>query len=298
RHPVMASIQKALGILRNMPRVCLANIAPMPGAGKTRKNRRGRNSGGRKRGMGDKGQGGRVSGLPRLGFEGGQTPLYLRVPLEKHYNKDNHLKRQYPPLSLIQLQRLIDLGRIDTSQPIDLPVICNQHIMTVDPFKRHFGVHLTDEGAECFKAKVHIEVQWADVTAIAAIERNGGKITTRFFDLPCLHALVNPLNYFKMGTPIPRCRYPPNDALEYYTCASYRGYLADPEEVETHRQWLANYTGYKLPSKDTYETELMQMKKHNRQIFYGLEPGWVVNLADKCILKPKSEELRTFYQSQ
>lgn len=37
--------------------------------------------------------------------------------------------------------------------------------------------------------------------------------------------------------------------------------------------------------------------KDPRQIFYGLQPGWVVNLEDKVILKPKDPELREHYAS-
>ena len=39
---------------------------------------------GRKCGRGDKGQGQRGT-LPRLGFEGGQTPFYLKIPKEPYY---------------------------------------------------------------------------------------------------------------------------------------------------------------------------------------------------------------------
>lgn len=35
------------------------------------------------------------------------------------------LRRQYLPLSLFDIQRMIDLNRLDVSQPIDLATICN-----------------------------------------------------------------------------------------------------------------------------------------------------------------------------
>ena len=38
-------------------------------------------------------------------------------------------------------------------------------------------------------------------------------------------------------------------------------------------------------------------RKDPRQIFYGLWPGWVVNLRDKTIIKPKDRELVEFYAS-
>lgn len=38
------------------------------------------------------------------------------------------------------------------------------------------------QGADTFKAKVNIEVQLASELAIAAIEKNGGVVTTAFYD--------------------------------------------------------------------------------------------------------------------
>lgn len=40
----------------------------------------------------------------------------------------------------------------------------------------------SQQGADTFKAKINIEVQMASELAIAAIERNGGVITTAFYD--------------------------------------------------------------------------------------------------------------------
>lgn len=55
------------------------------------------------------------------------------------------LRRQYPPLSLGQLQTMIDTDRIDVTKPIDLATICNSGLYTFVPDMKEFGVHLTDE---------------------------------------------------------------------------------------------------------------------------------------------------------
>lgn len=55
------------------------------------------------------------------------------------------LRRQYPPLSLMQLQRFIDLGRVDPSQPIDLTQLCNSGLFSIQVDQKHFGVNLTEE---------------------------------------------------------------------------------------------------------------------------------------------------------
>ena len=39
---------------------------------------------------------------------------------------------------------------------------------------------------------MNLEVQWASESSIAAIERNGGVITTAYFDFNSVRALVNP----------------------------------------------------------------------------------------------------------
>ncbi len=53
--------------------------------------------------------------------------------------------RQYLPISLRTLQRLIDLRRINPSKPIDLPVLCNTKLFSIQPDQRQFGLQLTDE---------------------------------------------------------------------------------------------------------------------------------------------------------
>jgi hypothetical protein len=55
------------------------------------------------------------------------------------------------------------------------------------------------QGANNFKAKVNIEVQWASEPVIAAIERNGGVITTAYYDVHSLWAVINPQKFFKKG---------------------------------------------------------------------------------------------------
>lgn len=54
-------------------------------------------------------------------------------------------RRQYHPLSLQRLQYLIDLGRVDPTQPIDLTQLTNARGVTVQPLKRDYGVQLVEE---------------------------------------------------------------------------------------------------------------------------------------------------------
>jgi large subunit ribosomal protein L15 len=229
--------------------------------------------------------------------KGFKTPFYMRVPIENYY-KGIQNKRQYPPFSLYQLQLCIDNQRLDPSEPIDLTTLCKTYTYSLDTFDTHFGVHLTDQGMDIFKAKVNIEVQHAKEQVIAAIERNGGMITTAYFDKLSVTALSDPQKFFLKGIPIPKRFLPPPDCLEYYTDPKNRGYLADPEKVAEERFLLAQKYGYQLPdvSKDPM-AKMLTLRKDPRQVFYGLEPGWVVNLKDREILKPSNELLQKYYQS-
>lgn len=100
------------------------------------------------------------------------------------------------------------------------------------------------------------------------------------------------------GIAIPRRMLPPMDCLEYYSSAATRGYLADPEKVSWERLVLSQKYGYVLPKiEEDPDYEMLTLRKDPRQIFYGLEPGWVVSLRDKAILKPTSDYLKEFYAS-
>jgi len=228
-----------------------------------------------------------------VGYEGGYIPFYLKIPIENYYHNHKH-RRQYPPLTLFQLQLMVDMKAIDAEEPIDLTTICNTNYYRIDPKFNHFGVNLIDEGINEFKAKVNIEVQYAKEPVIAAIERNGGVITTAYYDINSVFALHRPMDFFQKGEPIPKRMLPPEDAIEYYTDPKNRGYLADPQKVEEERQILAQKYGYQLA--DHSRNPIMNIRKDPRQVFFGLEPGWVVNLKDKQILAPTDPDLIQYYR--
>lgn len=199
-------------------------------------------------------------------------------------------------MTLLELQKLIDRNRVDISKPIDIASLIKSGLYTLNPDQKHFGVNLTDDGADIFAAKINIEVQWASEQVIAAIEKNGGVITTAYYDPHSLFILKNPQRFFETGQAIPRRMIPPPDAIEFYTSAATRGYLADPEKISQERLKLSQKYGYTLPNLESDpQYEMLTDRKDPRQIFFGLQPGWVINLKDECILKPKDEELLQFY---
>lgn len=106
---------------------------------------------------------------------------------------------------------------------------------------------------------------------------------------------TNLQTFFKPGEPIPKRQLPPVDKLDYYTNPKFRGYLADPDKIAEERLILAQKYGYELPDLNDEKQFIYKIKKDPRQIFYGLQPGWVVNLRDKEILAPVDKDLVQFY---
>ncbi|XP_034945687.1 39S ribosomal protein L15, mitochondrial [Chelonus insularis] len=283
----------ALKMLKSLPRVSLGNLRANPGTLTRSKRGRGQH-GGDKHGAGNKGCGQRQKwSLPGFGTD--SWPFHLRFGREPYY-KGFHLRRQYPPLSLHQLQMFIDTNRVDVTKPIDLGIIMNTGLFSMETNDNHAGIHLTIEGADIFKAKVNIEVQWTSEPVIAAIEKNGGTITTAFYDRISLDILRDTTKFFARGEPIPRRFLPPLDCLEFYSNPATRGYLADPQKVSYERLVLAQKYGYELPKlEDDPLYDMLTLRKDPRQIFYGLSPGWIVSVKDKVILKPTADYLKEYY---
>lgn len=98
-----------------------------------------------------------------------------------------------------KLQLLIDTNAVPVNEPIDMGTLCRTNEYHIDPKDNHYGVHLTDEGIDLFKAKVNIEVQYASEHVIAAVERNGGVITCAYYDIFSVACLSDPQSFFKKG---------------------------------------------------------------------------------------------------
>jgi large subunit ribosomal protein L15 len=147
----------------------LNELRDNPGAAKTSKRvGRGIGSGkGKTAGSGHKGQKAR-SGVAIKGFEGGQMPLYRRLP-KRGFN--NIFRANYTEVTLGRLQAAIDSGKLDAKKPIDA-----QAMRAAGLFKQQRdGVRLLATGE--LSAKVDITVAGATKGAQAAVEKAGGKVT-------------------------------------------------------------------------------------------------------------------------
>ncbi|MGA0346483.1 MAG: 50S ribosomal protein L15 [Alphaproteobacteria bacterium] len=146
----------------------LNQIAETKGSRKPKKRvGRGPSSGlGKTAGKGQKGQKSR-SGVALAGFEGGQMPLYRRLPKRGF---TNIFRKRYREINLNRVQSAIEAGKIDVSKPIDLSVMQSAGLLKTP----RDGVRLLARGT--LNSKVTIEVSGASKSAIDAVEKAGGKV--------------------------------------------------------------------------------------------------------------------------
>ena len=146
----------------------LNEIRDNEGARKSRKRvARGIGSGsGKTGGRGVKGQKSR-SGVAVNGFEGGQMPIYRRLP-KRGFN--NPFAKEYAVVNLDTIQKAVDAGKLNAEE-ISVEALKSAGIIN----KTLDGVRLLARGA--ITSKVNVTVNSASKAAVAAVEKAGGKVT-------------------------------------------------------------------------------------------------------------------------
>lgn len=146
----------------------LNEIKDNEGARKSRKRvARGIGSGsGKTGGRGQKGQKSR-SGVAVNGFEGGQMPIYRRLPKRGFKNP---FAKEFAVVNLDTIQKAVDAGKLNAAD-INIDALVNAGIIG----KRLDGVRLLARGA--ITSNVNISVNSASKAAVAAVEKAGGKVT-------------------------------------------------------------------------------------------------------------------------
>jgi large subunit ribosomal protein L15 len=154
----------------------LNELRDNPGARlKSKRLGRGIGSGkGKTSGKGVKGQKAR-EGVALNGFEGGQLPIYRRLPKRGFHN---HFRKTYAPVNLAALDAAINSGKIDHSQPITEVTLYAAGLASNDKD----GVRLLGEGK--ISRAITITVSGASATARAAVEQAGGSVTTTVASKP------------------------------------------------------------------------------------------------------------------
>lgn len=137
--------------------------------GKKKRVGRGPGSGkGKTAGRGIKGQKSR-SGVALNGYEGGQMPLYMRLP-KRGFNKPN--RKSYAVINLGLIQKFIDSKKLDASKEINEDLLLETGIVR----RKLDGVRVLAKGTAT--SKLNILVTGASKAAVDAVEKLGGVLKT------------------------------------------------------------------------------------------------------------------------
>ena len=117
-------------------------------------------------GRGVKGQKSR-SGVAINGFEGGQMPIYRRLP-KRGFN--NIFKSDYVVVSVARLQAAVDAGKLDAKVTIDAVALKAAGVIR----RVKDGVRLLSDDE--ISAKLTLEVAGASKSAVEKIEKAGGSV--------------------------------------------------------------------------------------------------------------------------
>ena len=121
---------------------------------------------GKTSGKGHKGQKSRSGGASRY-FEGGQMPIYRRLPKRGFKNPG---RADYAVINLDTLQRAVDAGKLDSSATIDADVLVKAKVLR----RAKDGVRVMARGE--LKAALTLDVAGASKAAIEAVAKAGGKL--------------------------------------------------------------------------------------------------------------------------
>lgn len=147
----------------------LNELRDNPGA-RTARKRLGRGIGsglGKTAGKGHKGAKARTSNPKPRYFEGGQMPLYRRLPKRGFKNPT---RASYAEVNIGRVQAAIEAGRLDPGKTIDAEALIAAGLVR----RALDGIRLLGQGE--IKAAITIEVAGASKGAVAAIEQAGGKV--------------------------------------------------------------------------------------------------------------------------
>lgn len=139
----------------------LSNLRPAEGSKHSNNFRRGRGHGsgnGKTAGKGHKGQKAR-SGAPRIGFEGGQMPLYRRLPKRGFKNRN---RKEIVGINISALEVFDNGSTVDVQALIDRGIVKNPRD----------GVKILGNGE--FTKKLNVKADAFSASAMEKIQALGG----------------------------------------------------------------------------------------------------------------------------
>ncbi|MCP1200697.1 50S ribosomal protein L15 [Notoacmeibacter sp. MSK16QG-6] len=146
----------------------LNELSPKEGSVKDR-TRVGRGIGsgkGKTGGRGVKGQKSR-SGVSVAGFEGGQMPIYRRLPKRGF---TNIFAKKFNEVSVERIQKAIDAGKLEKGATVDVDALLKAGVVR----RKRDGVRLLGNGE--IKDGITLEVNYATKSAAEKVEKAGGSV--------------------------------------------------------------------------------------------------------------------------
>jgi large subunit ribosomal protein L15 len=121
---------------------------------------------GKTSGRGVKGQSSR-SGVAINGFEGGQMPIYRRLPKRGFKNP---FSKSFNEISVGKVQEAIDSGRLDGKKAVTIEALVEAGLIR----RAKDGVRILGSGE--IKSKVSFDIAGASKSAIEKVEKAGGSV--------------------------------------------------------------------------------------------------------------------------
>ena len=218
-------------------------------------------------GRGHKGQKARSGGSIPHGFEGGQTKLFKLLP-KRGFNNKRHAEPMIG-INLGTIQDYIDMGRLPTSQlsgsgtgegpVVQVPVLTIKDLVEAGVCTKSsvkHGVKLLAKGKERLTTPFHMQISRASESAIHAVERVGGQVTTVHYNRLALRSLLQPEKFERL----PKHARPSPKWQAYYTnWDRNRGYLS----VQAQMRDLLQHHRPEL--EDAFTKALEERQQQNKQ---------------------------------
>lgn len=187
-------------------------------------------------------------------FEGGQTPLYRRLPKLGFFNSS---KLNMQVVNLERIQEFLAMGRLEHKPKTFTTMrdLVESGLLT----SVKDGVKLLARGKTMFQVPIHLEVTSASEEAIKAVEAAGGTVTCTHFNTLALRALVQPLKF----DILPRRARPPPRLMGYYLDRTKSGYLSPEVQIRNLKLFGA------VTSEDMLRKEHENFVALKRNIVYG-----------------------------
>ena len=148
----------------------LSNLQPAEGSTHNQNKRLGRGEGSGKGGTsarGHKGAKSRSGYSKKIGFEGGQMPLYRRLPKRGF---TNIFALTYAEINLQTIQQALDAGKLDASKPITEDLLVQNGVVR----RKLDGIKLLGKGE--LKTKINLSITKATKSALEVVSKLGGTV--------------------------------------------------------------------------------------------------------------------------